>query len=1388
MSSRPNLPPSTVYNPSLFSFDSEYLTLADADLRYNRIGGDVVANSVSCNQLYLAGSVLDVSVITGITPGTAMASKALIVNANRDIANIRNLTTTKLLIGNSTDTSRQISALTGGLSQVCFGAFASNMNQVELKFNYVSDASLSNNFSLGFYGSGYTDILNINGSRHVKITGSLEATAQTTVNSLIVNGALTSTANVITCSSTLQVTGGAVPTIGNGGGLRFVPIASTLYLSAHNHVLGSDNHISIGDGKIYVKNDGMVGIGNSTPAYKLDITGDCNIGSGVLRIGTTEVIDASRNGSFANVSGTITTANQLSIIKTSRAIADNACGFEDISTTTLTYDASTRVLTITGTGYYVWVKSQRYTKSTLSTTAHATTQGATYYVYFDSSGNLRCEVNMPSLLDVAMVAIIYYYDLTHYVVLEERHGATMDSATHQHLHNNIGTYYVSGLALADYTLSATTDAGNTFSCTTGIIADEDLRSTITAIADDGPYCVFSMTGASALWTYTTGNTLPYAFGTYIKYNQWTGSAWTLTELDTNKFVNYYLVFAPSLSTTTQLLMIPSQTVYTNLTDAKAESFGSLTTSSLLLPEYLVLYQMTMATSASLSTSGKCQIASMTRISGSKSTTSVSTVNNHQSLSGLQLAGTGSTYGHINDTTQTIAGAKTFSNIMGITSTDNDALTITNSSNAGLANIKYVSDSMTWEHGARGSLWGAQANAYYLYANGGFRQVVKTDGKTGIGVDDPLYQLHVGGDISLSGSLRNGATVFMNNSGVLQVANQSAITGVGSLLGVKITPTNTTVGGLATTNVLWASTADRYWSMNQPDLNTLAISTNGGGTVNNKFYFTHLNSFFGCGERVPKTKLDCGAYANNWLLTLYNLTAVGSPYHGFGVNSGSSFYYSDTSHKFYHTSKDNAQGTLALTVDSAGIDAIGYKLNSVALDFSTLGTVGIFTASKSIVLNTDASLFKSDGDVNYSNLATGSVLQLAKKNFGSDFTTQFFCDSSTSPVFSSMYVNSIFTVQKPYVVDGNIQRWRVRGADAGGADDRSLQLSYKETAWYKPDWTLHAQTDATHPAGSINITNGTDSTLGGIFLGVDRIGVGILTKTIAAGYALSVNGKAQATEFNATTLLSSDGDITCVGAFKSKIDTSADIIVNNSGRIKSYSPAGIIVYNSDYNTTQLELSVTDYNAHISTANSSALHLKTNNIDRIYIGTTALGNGNICMHGTNYDYPLTINKADGSYSGSYHYWNSGGSDGSGTTTGSTVSLYCTGRVLCTGEVDVISDERVKDDIKPIKQQLASNFIRDINPKQFRYKQESDTSYGYIAQDLLKAGFYRFVQCHKNKALVETIDSDGFQSTAGIEYSINTGYVIPLLHLKVKELCEVISKLEKRIDCLEDMRHTL
>lgn len=142
----------------------------------------------------------------------------------------------------------------------------------------------------------------------------------------------------------------------------------------------------------------------------------------------------------------------------------------------------------------------------------------------------------------------------------------------------------------------------------------------------------------------------------------------------------------------------------------------------------------------------------------------------------------------------ISGIKSItSDVCTIGSNANNCLTVQNTASTGSANVLYKSNMVQWEVGVKGSDNGALSNAYYVATNGANRLVVKQDGKLGVGTATPAYTVDVNGDVSYSGSLRSGATLVMDNTGVVQNANQSTITSLGVLTQLALSgPTVTTI--------------------------------------------------------------------------------------------------------------------------------------------------------------------------------------------------------------------------------------------------------------------------------------------------------------------------------------------------------------------------------------------------------------------------------------------------------------------------------------------------------------------------------------------------------------------------------------------------------------------
>jgi len=137
------------------------------------------------------------------------------------------------------------------------------------------------------------------------------------------------------------------------------------------------------------------------------------------------------------------------------------------------------------------------------------------------------------------------------------------------------------------------------------------------------------------------------------------------------------------------------------------------------------------------------------------------------------------------------------------------------------------------------------------------------------------------------------------------------------------------------------------------------------------------------------------------------------------------------------------------------------------------------------------------------------------------------------------------------------------------------------------------------------------------------------------------------------------------------------------------------------------------------------------------------------------------------GTYGYLNSTGPTGIVAGGGTAnYSAYFHHRV-CANEFSAISDKRIKENFKPVKLKKAIDFIKNCEPVKYNYIDESKQNYGYVAQDILKAGFENLVNVVPCVGLVEIIDDDGFVSPKDNKFVLQYNAIIPILHTVIKEL---------------------
>jgi len=161
-----------------------------------------------------------------------------------------------------------------------------------------------------------------------------------------------------------------------------------------------------------------------------------------------------------------------------------------------------------------------------------------------------------------------------------------------------------------------------------------------------------------------------------------------------------------------------------------------------------------------------------------------------------------------------------------------------------------------------------------------------------------------------------------------------------------------------------------------------------------------------------------------------------------------------------------------------------------------------------------------------------------------------------------------------------------------------------------------------------------------------------------------------------------------------------------------------------------------------------------------------------------YPLDVASVVLSYSGSYGYLNSSGNIGTGTNTGSVnVSARFQGRIFVQGEIDVLSDIRFKKNIEDIDEEEVKTFM-SLEPKKYELKRNGNKEYGYIAQDIAKAGLHRLVQSHKQDNLPE-YNVDGFHIEANTVLTVEYNKIVCLLHKQLKASLDRIKKNETHLE---------
>jgi len=186
--------------------------------------------------------------------------------------------------------------------------------------------------------------------------------------------------------------------------------------------------------------------------------------------------------------------------------------------------------------FVVWQSGTPYTFVTLQQLTLSSMAGSTFY--FINNGVLTSYTSMSGdyIQKQAFTALVYINDVTNEVVVfgDERHGITMDGATHLYLHTTSGTRFKSGLGAAGITAGGTTFT----SLASGAIWDEDIQINIPSTTT----APMLYRNASKWSLASSSNTISHIVNSVAQYNSTVSTGvYSLSGIPSGKYAVMYIM-------------------------------------------------------------------------------------------------------------------------------------------------------------------------------------------------------------------------------------------------------------------------------------------------------------------------------------------------------------------------------------------------------------------------------------------------------------------------------------------------------------------------------------------------------------------------------------------------------------------------------------------------------------------------------------------------------------------------------------------------------------------------------------------------------------------------------------------------------------------------------
>lgn len=302
---------------------------------------------------------------------------------------------------------------------------------------------------------------------------------------------------------------------------------------------------------------------------------------------TASYIDFSIENDSTSVNTLWASSSWLKYNKTILNIPDltkDPSGFPNRTDSILNFDNASQMFSISesviGNGFKIYSTGKELIKS-YDSIPIVSVPGTETIIYYDGGDyTLKSSVSEPAFQNGNVVVVSIYWDGTHGLVGEERHGIVMDGATHQYLHSVFGTQYGSGFG------GQFTGSSGTFTIDPGIIYDEDLPHGPTASIN---FCRVLYHSAS-VYVASAVQTSSYLFASdtssVLAYDPLPNTSSMLT----SSFVAYWIM--ATNDTSCPIYSIMGQRTDTSLSASKTNAlFENLSLGNLPFDEMKLLYRI-----------------------------------------------------------------------------------------------------------------------------------------------------------------------------------------------------------------------------------------------------------------------------------------------------------------------------------------------------------------------------------------------------------------------------------------------------------------------------------------------------------------------------------------------------------------------------------------------------------------------------------------------------------------------------------------------------------------------------------------------------------------------------------------------------------------------------